>query len=67
MLSVAAWSLVAIVLFMVQTTLSIALRHIMLPGIDIGQEVGEQRNVAIGAMEAAIYIGVGLTFVGLLG
>jgi uncharacterized membrane protein YjfL (UPF0719 family) len=66
-LSVAAWSLMAIVLFLVQTTLSIVLRHIMLPGIDIGQEVGEQRNVAIGAMEAAIYIGVGLTFVGLLG
>ena len=66
-LSVVAWSLVAVVLFLVQTALSIVLRHIMLPGINIGEEVGEQRNVAIGAMEAAIYIGVGFTFVGLLG
>lgn len=66
-LSVIAWSLVAVVMFLAQTSLSIALRHILLPGINVGQEVGEQRNVAIGTMEAAIYIGVGLTFVGLLG
>ena len=66
-LSIAAWSMVAVVMFVAQSTLSIALRFVLLPGIDIGQEVGEQRNVAIGAMEAAIYIGVGFTFVGLLG
>jgi uncharacterized membrane protein YjfL (UPF0719 family) len=66
-LSVVAWSLVAVVLFLGQTAVSIVLRHIMLPGINIGEEVGEQGNVAIGAMEAAIYIGVGFTFVGLLG
>ncbi|MEN8166358.1 MAG: DUF350 domain-containing protein [Pseudomonadota bacterium] len=66
-LSVVAWSLVAMVMFLAQTSLSIALRYILLPGINVGQEVGEQRNVAIGTMEAAIYIGVGFTFVGLLG
>ena len=66
-LSMAAWCMVAVVMFVAQSTLSIALRIVLLPGIDIGQEVGEQRNVAIGAMEAAIYIGVGFAFVGLLG
>ena len=66
-LSVAAWSLLAVVMFLTQTALSIILRHILLTRIDIGQEVGNQRNIAIGAMEAAIYIGVGFTFVGLLG
>ncbi len=66
-LSVLAWSLLAVVMFLAQTSLSIALRYILLPGINIGQEVGDQRNIAIGAMEAAIYIGVGFTFVGLLG
>lgn len=66
-LSVVAWSALAIVMFIAQTSLSILLRHILLPGIDIGQEVGNQRNIAIGTMEAAVYIGVGFTFVGLLG
>ncbi len=66
-MSVIAWSLLAVVMFFAQTSLSIALRYILLPGINIGQEVGDQRNIAIGAMEAAIYIGVGFTFVGLLG
>ncbi len=66
-LSVAAWSLLAVVMFLAQTALSIILRHILLPNINVGQEVGNQRNIAIGAMEAAIYIGVGFTFVGLLG
>lgn len=65
--SVLAWALVAVVMFLTQTGLSIVLRFILLPGINVGQEVGEQRNVAIGAMEAAVYIGVGFTFVGLLG
>ena len=65
--SVIAWSLLAVVMFIAQTSLSIVLRYILLPGIDIGQEVGNQRNIAIGTMEAAIYIGVGFTFVGLLG
>ena len=66
-LSIAAWCLVAVLMFVAQSTLSIALRLILLPGIDIGKEVGEQRNVAIGAIEASIYIGIGFAFVGLLG
>ena len=67
LLSMTAWCLVAVVMFVAQSVLSIALRFVLLPGIDIGKEVGEQRNVAIGAIEAAIYIGVGFAFVGLLG
>ena len=66
-LSITAWCMVAVVMFVAQSTLSIALHVVLLPGIDIGKEVGEQRNVAIGAIEAAIYIGVGFAFVGLLG
>lgn len=65
--SLLAWSVVAVAMFLAQTGFSIILRHILLPGIHIGQEVGEQRNIAIGSIEAAIYIGVGFTFVGLLG
>jgi uncharacterized membrane protein YjfL (UPF0719 family) len=63
--SMLAWSSVAVAMFAAQTLLSIVLRHILLPRINIGEEVGEQRNVAIGSIEAAIYIGIGFTFVGL--
>lgn len=65
-LSITAWLLVAILLFALQIILAIILRHIILSGVNIGEEVGVQRNVAIGSIEAAIYIGIGLIFVGLL-
>ncbi|NOQ63861.1 MAG: DUF350 domain-containing protein [Methyloprofundus sp.] len=63
--SVAAWVIMAIIIFISQTLLSILLRLILLPKVNIAEEVGEQRNVAIGAIEAAIYVGIGFTFVGL--
>ena len=52
-------------MFVSQTFLSIILRHILLPKINVAEEVGEQGNIAIGSIEAAIYIGIGLAFVGL--
>ena len=63
--SVIAWVIVAVAIFISQTLLSILLRHILLPKVNIAEEVGEQANVAIGSIEAAIYIGIGFTFVGL--
>jgi uncharacterized membrane protein YjfL (UPF0719 family) len=65
--SIIAWIIMAIIIFIGQTLLSIILRQILLSGVDVGKEVVEQQNIAIGAIEAAIYIGVGLAFVGLLG
>ena len=64
-LSVLAWVLMAVIIFVSQTFLSIILRYILLPKVNIAEEVGDQRNVAIGSIEAAIYIGIGFTFVGL--
>jgi len=55
----------AVIIFVSQTFLSIILRYILLPKVNIAEEVGDQRNVAIGSIEAAIYIGIGFTFVGL--
>ncbi len=63
--SVLAWVFMAVIIFVAQTFLSIILRYILLPKVNIAEEVGEQRNVAIGSIEAAIYIGIGFTFVGL--
>ncbi len=65
MYSFLAWVVMAVVIFISQTILSIILRHILLPKVDVAEEVGEQGNVAIGSIEAAIYIGIGFTFVGL--
>ncbi len=61
------WLGIALLLFIAQSAVSIVARLILLPGIDVGMEVVEQRNIAIGTLEAAIYIAVGLVFVGLLG
>jgi uncharacterized membrane protein YjfL (UPF0719 family) len=63
--SILAWVMMAIVIFASQTLLSIILRHILLPKVNIAEEVGEQKNIAIGSIEAAIYVGIGFTFVGL--
>nr|VFK53479.1 MAG: protein of unknown function (DUF350) [Candidatus Kentron sp. TUN]VFK54429.1 MAG: protein of unknown function (DUF350) [Candidatus Kentron sp. TUN]VFK54820.1 MAG: protein of unknown function (DUF350) [Candidatus Kentron sp. TUN] len=65
--SLLIWSAVALGMFIAQTLVSIVARLVLLPGIDVAEEVGVQRNVAIGALEAAIYVAVGLIFVGLLG
>ncbi len=63
--SVLSWVIMAIIIFVSQTLLSIILRYILLPKVNIAEEVGVQGNVAIGSIEAAIYIGIGFTFVGL--
>ena len=66
-LSLLIWGVVAIGMFLAQTVIAIAARLVLLPGINVGEEVGEQRNVAIGALEGAIYVAIGLVFVGLFG
>lgn len=63
--SVLAWVIMAIIIFVSQTLLSIILRHILLPKVNVADEVGEQQNIAIGSIEAAIYVGIGFAFVGL--
>lgn len=61
------WLLIALALFAAQTLLAFGLRKVLLPGVNTGAEVVEQRNVAIGTLQASIYIAVGLIFVGLFG
>ncbi|QEP42624.1 DUF350 domain-containing protein [Ectothiorhodospiraceae bacterium BW-2] len=64
-LSLTAWVGLGLFFFVAQTVVSMGVRQLVLRGIDVATEVGEQRNVAIGAMEGAIYIAVGLVFMGL--
>jgi len=61
------WFAVALVLFVLLTLIAIVIRHGVLPRINIGEEVGEQGNIAVGAIEGSIYIVVGLLLAGLIG
>jgi uncharacterized membrane protein YjfL (UPF0719 family) len=61
------WFAVALALFVLLTLIAIVIRHGVLPRINIGEEVREQGNIAIGAVEGSIYIVVGLLLAGLIG
>ncbi|NOX43806.1 MAG: DUF350 domain-containing protein [Gammaproteobacteria bacterium] len=65
--SLAAWSVVAVLMFLILTVLAIVIRKAVLPGINVAEEVDNQGNVAIGAIEAAVYIAVGFLIAGLFG
>ncbi len=61
------WFGVALVLFLLLTLVAIIIRHGVLHRINIAEEVGQQANIAVGAIEGAIYIVVGLLIAGLIG
>ncbi len=61
------WAGVALVMFFVLTGVAILMRLAVLHGIDVAEEVDKQKNVAIGAIEAAIYLAVGFLLAGLFG
>ncbi len=61
------WALVAIVITVVISPLSMLARKFVLPGINVSQEVDEQENIGIASIEAVIFIAIGLVFKGLAG
>jgi len=60
------WFAIAIALFVLLTLLAIVIRHGVLHQVNIGEEVGQQGNIAVGAIEGSIYIVVGLLLAGLI-
>ncbi len=54
-------------LFVLLTLVSIVIRHAVLHKINVGEEVGQQSNIAVGVIEGSIYIVVGLLLAGLVG
>jgi len=65
LMSVLGWAVVAVA-FSVIFTLVVALaRMAILPGINVVEEVDEQGNVGVAAIEAAIAIAIGLTLAAL--
>ncbi len=63
----AIWFFVALLLFVLLTLIAIIIRHGVLHKVNVGEEVGEQANIAVGAVEGSVYIVVGLLLAGLIG
>jgi len=61
------WFAFALMLFVLLTLISIVIRHSVLHRVNIGEEVGEQGNVAVGVIEGSIYVVVALLLSGLIG
>lgn len=61
------WFAVALALFILLTFIAIVIRHGVLYRVNVGEEVGDQGNIAVGAIEGSIYIVVGLLLAGLIG
>ena len=56
----AAWVVASIVIILVWKILCLVAERIILFRVDINQEVIEQRNIAVGALQAVIYISMGM-------
>ena len=65
--NLAAWALTATVMFFVLTVIAVITRKAVLLRVDVAEEVDKQQNVAIGIIEAAIYIAIGFLLAGLFG
>ena len=61
------WLAWAVVLAVVLSALSIIAQRVVLMGIDMVEEVDNQHNIGVAAIEAAIFIGFGLIITGVLG
>lgn len=60
------WFSIALALFILLTLIAIIIRLGVLHRVNIAEEVGEQANIAVGAIEGSIYIVVGLLMAGLI-
>jgi len=61
------WFAIALALFILLTLIAVVIRLGVLHRVNIAEEVGEQANIAVGAIEGSIYIVVGLLLAGLIG
>ena len=60
MIAYVAWFVWAVVLAVALLVLSMLAQKVILRGIDVVEEVDRQRNVGVAAIEAAVFVGIGL-------
>jgi uncharacterized membrane protein YjfL (UPF0719 family) len=63
--SLVGWSVVAVILAVIYSLIVIVARKIILPKVDVAMQVDKQGNIEVAAIEAAIYIAFGFTFIAL--
>ncbi len=66
-ISLATWMLCGIVLCLFISGLARISRRFILSGVNIAQEIDDQNNLAVAAVEGALYIGIGFYLLALLG
>ncbi|MBL4682474.1 MAG: DUF350 domain-containing protein [Pseudomonadales bacterium] len=59
------WSGITLVFAVLVSLLAILARSVILMGVDVVEEVNQQNNIGVAAIEASIYIAVGLFFTAL--
>ncbi|MFT5211292.1 MAG: uncharacterized membrane protein YjfL (UPF0719 family) [Flavobacterium sp.] len=59
------WSAITIFFAIMVSLLAIVARNVILMGIDVVEEVNKQNNIGVAAIEASIYIAIGLFFTAL--
>lgn len=64
--SIGAWVFVAVVLFALVVLLTTILEKVVLYGIPVAREVDSEKNFGVAAVEAGVYIGLGLLLLSLL-
>jgi uncharacterized membrane protein YjfL (UPF0719 family) len=63
--ALALWSGVTLIFASLVSVIAIIARNVILMGVDVVEEVNNQNNIGVAAIEAAIYISIGLFFTAL--
>ncbi len=58
------WLVSSIAMVIVMSALALLARLVILKGVNVVEEVDQQKNVGVAAIEAAIYVAIGLIFMG---
>ena len=62
LLAYIGWFAWAVLLALALLLLSMLAQRVILSGVDVVEEVDRQRNIGVAAIEAAVFIGIGLVF-----
>jgi len=62
--SILTWFISSVVMVVVLSLFALLARLVILKGINVVEEVDQQRNIGVASIEAAIYIAIGLIFIG---
>jgi len=65
-LAVAMWAVMAVVLSLAFALIKLIAMKAILPGVDISDEVDNQKNLGVAAIELAVAVAIGLTLASLL-